>query len=33
MELSCENENHHRNDTLHLYSESLFTYFPWYDFP
>ena len=28
MELSCENENHHRNGTLHLYSESLFTYFP-----
>ena len=33
IELSCENKKHHRNGTLHLYSESLFTYFPWYDFP
>ena len=33
MELSCEDENHHHNATLHLYWESLFTFFAWYDFP
>ena len=35
MELSCENQNHHHNHdngTLHLYLESIFTCFTWYDF-